>query len=285
MSFTMGCAVWSHKEWVGNLFPSGSKASDFLRLYGQRFQNVEGNTTFYATPPPETVQKWCNDTPESFQFCFKIPQLISHQGELADNIAATHEFLTRVAPLESRLGPFFLQLPPHFALRHIDQLAKWLAAWPRDYRISVEVRHPDWYKPDNERRLMALLDSYGAGHCMMDVRPLDLGDLPGAEADLAKARDHKPQVPLRPFVTGKLALVRYISHPDTVRNQALWDEWQGRIREWLADGVEVHFFMHCPVETTSPENARIFYRQLCQHVALPPLPWDDLALPEQASLF
>jgi uncharacterized protein YecE (DUF72 family) len=285
MSFTMGCAVWSHKEWVGNLFPHGSKASDFLRLYGQRFQNVEGNTTFYATPPPETVQKWRNDTPESFQFCFKIPQLISHQGELADNIAATHEFLTRVEPLGPRLGPFFLQLPPHFALRHADQLAKWLAAWPRDYRISVEVRHPDWYKPDNEQRLMALLDSYGAGHCMMDVRPLDLGDLPGAEADLAKARDHKPQVPLRPFVTGKLALVRYISHPDTMRNQVMWDEWQVRIREWLQDGVDVHFFMHCPVETTSPENARIFYRQLCQYVTLPQLPWDDLALPEQASLF
>lgn len=285
MSFTMGCAVWSHKEWVGNLFPSGSKASDFLRLYGQRFQNVEGNTTFYATPPPETVQKWRNDTPESFQFCFKIPQLISHQGELADNIGATQEFLTRVAPLESRLGPFFLQLPPHFALRHADQLAKWLDAWPRDYRISVEVRHPDWYKPDNERRLLALLDSYDAGHCMMDVRPLDLGDLPGAEADLAKARDHKPHVPLRPFVTGKLALVRYISHHDSVRNQALWDEWQGRIREWLAADVEVHFFMHCPVETTSPENARIFYRQLCQHTTLPALPWDGLAVPEQGSLF
>jgi uncharacterized protein YecE (DUF72 family) len=246
---------------------------------------VEGNTTFYATPPPETIQKWCNDTPESFQFCFKIPQLISHQGELAANIAATHEFLTRLEPLGPRLGPFFLQLPPHFALRHADQLAKWLDAWPRDYRISVEVRHPDWYKPDNERRLLALLDSYDAGHCMMDVRPLDLGDLPGAEADLAKARDHKPHVPLHPFVTGKLALVRYISHPDTVRNQALWDEWQVRIGAWLQDGVDVHFFMHCPVETTSPTNARLFYRQLCQHITLPALPWDGLAVPEQGSLF
>ncbi|MCX6015403.1 MAG: DUF72 domain-containing protein [Chloroflexales bacterium] len=285
MTFTMGCSVWSHKDWVGNFFPNGSKPSDFLRLYSQRFQNVEGNTTFYALPSAETVQKWRDETPESFTFCLKIPQQISHVGALADNINATHEFLKRVAPLASRLGPFFLQLPPHFALRHADQLAKWLAAWPQEYRISVEVRHRDWYKPAHEQRLIALLERHNAGHCVMDVRPLDLGFLPGADVDLDNARDHKPQLPLRPFVTSKLALVRYISHPNTIKNQALWDEWYNRIREWLHNGVDVHFFMHCPVETTSPENARIFYRQLCQHTTLPILPWDRLAVPEQVSLF
>jgi uncharacterized protein YecE (DUF72 family) len=56
-------------------------------------------------------------------------------------------------------------------MRHADQLDAWLAAWRRDYRISVEVRHPDWYKPANEQRLMELLERYNAGHCMMDVRP------------------------------------------------------------------------------------------------------------------
>jgi uncharacterized protein YecE (DUF72 family) len=86
-------------------------------------------------------------------------------------------------------------------------------------------------------------------------------------------------------VTGKLALVRYISHPDAARNQALWDEWQARIVTWLEAGVLVDFFMHCPVERCSPENARLFYRQLQQRVALPDLPWDTLQTPEQATLF
>lgn len=285
MSFSLGCAVWSHKEWVGSFFPHGSKAGDFLHLYAQRMQNVEGNTTFYATPPAETIQKWRHETPESFRFCLKIPQHISHHGELAHNIAATNEFVHHMAPLGARLGPFFLQLPPHFALRHLPQLRSWLAAWPTQYRVSVEVRHPDWYTPDGEQQLIDLLNEYHAGHCLMDVRPLDLGDLPGAEADMARARDHKPHVPMRAFVTGKLALVRYISHPDTTRNQALWDEWHQTIQAWLAAGVDVYFFMHCPVETMSPMNARVFYRQLQTYVTLPALPWDSLALPEQASLF
>lgn len=190
-----------------------------------------------------------------------------------------------MAPLGPRLGPFFLQLPPHFALRHLPQLETWLAAWPSAYRISVEVRHADWYTPAGEQQLIDVLSRYHAGHCLMDVRPLDLGDLPGAEVDLARARDHKPHVPMRAFVTGNLALVRYISHPDTARNQTLWDTWQTTITQWLTTGVDVHFFMHCPVETVSPHNARIFYRQLQTRTTLPPLPWDTLALPEQATLF
>lgn len=285
MTFRMGCAVWSYKGWVGNLFPPASKSSEFLRLYGARMHNVEGNTTFYATPSAETVLKWRDDTPESFRFCLKIPQTISHHGTLSGNIGATQAFLERMAPLGPRLGPLFLQLPPGFALRHIDELAAWLAAWPRTHQISVEVRHADWYTEHGEATLRALLEHYGAGHCLMDVRPLDLGDLPGAEVDMQRARDHKPQVPMRPWVTGSLALVRYISHPDMARNQALWDEWHGRIADWLAAGITVDFFMHCPVEACSPMNARVFYRQLQQRVTLPDLPWDALQTPEQTSLF
>lgn len=283
--FRMGLAIWSHKGWVGSFLPSGSKSSEYLTHYAQRMQIVEGNTTFYAIPPIETVRKWRDDTPETFQFCFKIPQVISHHGELKDNITATHDFLARMAPLGARVGPYFLQLPPHFSRRHMNQLDTWLSAWPSEYRISVEVRHADWYTQQGERELIDLLNRHQAGHCLMDVRPLDLGDLPGAEADLAHARDHKPQVPMRPWVTGNLALVRYISHPDTARNAALFDEWVGRITQWLVDGVDVYFFMHCPGERTSPVNARLLYHQLAQRTPLAPLPWDQVETTIQGTLF
>jgi uncharacterized protein YecE (DUF72 family) len=48
-NFYIGCAVWGYKEWVGELFPSGSKNADFLALYSRRLTTVEGNTTFYET--------------------------------------------------------------------------------------------------------------------------------------------------------------------------------------------------------------------------------------------
>jgi hypothetical protein len=48
-NFYIGCAVWGYKDWVGDLFPPGSKSSDFLSLYSRRLTTVEGNTSFYET--------------------------------------------------------------------------------------------------------------------------------------------------------------------------------------------------------------------------------------------
>ncbi len=61
--FYLGCPLWAYKDWVGDLFPPGARASDFLRLYSRRLTTVEGNTTFYATPRPEMVARWAAETP------------------------------------------------------------------------------------------------------------------------------------------------------------------------------------------------------------------------------
>jgi len=48
-AFYIGCAVWGYKDWVGTLFPPGSKSNELLSLYSRRLTTVEGNTTFYET--------------------------------------------------------------------------------------------------------------------------------------------------------------------------------------------------------------------------------------------
>ncbi len=45
----IGCAVWGYKDWIGDLFPPGSKSGDLLALYSRRLTTVEGNTSFYET--------------------------------------------------------------------------------------------------------------------------------------------------------------------------------------------------------------------------------------------
>src|SRR3712207_6304460 len=82
----IGCAVWAYKDWVGDLFPPGSKNTDFLALYSRRLTTVEGNTTFYATPKSEVVQRWAAETPDTFRFCFKLPRDISHEGPLTAQV-------------------------------------------------------------------------------------------------------------------------------------------------------------------------------------------------------
>ncbi|NEQ55712.1 MAG: DUF72 domain-containing protein, partial [Leptolyngbya sp. SIO3F4] len=62
VNFRIGCAVWAYKDWLGDFYPTGSRTSDFLWLYGQRMTCVEGNTTFYSIPSPEIVQRWASNT-------------------------------------------------------------------------------------------------------------------------------------------------------------------------------------------------------------------------------
>src|SRR4029079_14744554 len=261
-NFYIGCAVWAYKDWIGDLFPPGSKSADLLSLYSRRLTTVEGNTTFYATPAVETVKRWAAETPPTFRFCFKLPREFSHEGQLADKAKITQEFVDRMSPLGERLGPFFLQLPPGYSADKIDDLERCLAMWPTEYRVAVEVRHDDWYTEPHESSLMNLLHQYNAGRVVMDVRPLSAGPLPGADVDLQAARDRKPDVPMHPLRSSDIALIRYIGHPTPELNGSLLDEWAQRVAKWLADGTGVYFFCHCPDERQSPGLCREFQRRL-----------------------
>ncbi len=273
--FYIGCAVWAYKDWIGDLFPPGSKSGDLLRLYSRRLTTVEGNTTFYATPKPDIVRRWASETPENFRFCLKLPREISHSGPLAGHLAETHHFVTLMAGLGSRLGPFFLQLPPGYHPGQLGDLERWLAAWPSEYALAIEVRHADWYTAPFEERLMELLNRYGSGRVLMDVRPIRSTAL-SADTLLDEARERKPDVPLHPLRSGNLALIRYIGHPDLTENDVWLAEWASRIAEWLREGTEIYWFMHCPDERHSPALCRAFQQRLEQHIAIPPLPWNNL---------
>jgi uncharacterized protein YecE (DUF72 family) len=285
--FHLGCAVWGYKDWVGELFPPGSKQADFLSLYSRRLTTVEGNTTFYAIPGSEVVARWTKESPIDFRFCFKIPREISHEGPLASQVEATRAFVNRMSGLGERLGPFFLQLPPGYRADKLADLEQWLAAWPTEYRIAVEVRHDDWYKEPGESRLMEVLNRHNAGRVLMDVRPLSAGPLPGAEENLQRARDNKPDVPLHPLRSSDIALVRYIGHPDLPLNAPYLDEWAERVGQWLTVGTEVFFFCHCPDERRSPDLCREFQERLERTADVPPLPWNDVGgdTVQQGTLF
>ena len=57
-NYYLGCPGWGTKTWVGKLFPPGTRSTEFLERYARVFNTVEGNTTFYALPPADTVARW-----------------------------------------------------------------------------------------------------------------------------------------------------------------------------------------------------------------------------------
>lgn len=281
-NFRIGCAVWAYKEWLGNFYPTGSRATDFLRLYGQRMTCVEGNTTFYSIPSPDMVQRWAANTPDTFRFCPKLPRTVTHGGPLLPQLSHALAFLQLMQGLGPRLGPMFAQLPPRYSPASFSDLAKFVASWPHStHPLAVEVRHLDWFKPPHSDRLDELFTNFGVGRVLLDTRPIFTWSNPAEDPQLRSERK-KPRVPLLPGATTNFVLVRYISHPDLDKNRDFLTEWVDHVGQWQTEGRSVYFFVHCPDEAKSPAIARYFQAQLEKAgVDVPPLPWSLIEEPPQ----
>lgn len=272
MNLRLGCAIWAYKDWVGDLFPKGSRPADFLQLYSRRFTAVEGNTTFYSVPDAATVQRWVSQTPEGFQFCPKLPRQITHQGRLVPQMSALLSFVERMQGLGNRLGVLFAQLPPSYSPAELADLQAFLRVWPAEVKLAVELRHPGWFELEQANRLNALLADFGAGRVLLDTRPIyDCPDDP----QLTSER-RKPRLPLQPVTTAAFSIVRYISHPELAYNQTYLEFWATQVQQWLRQNQQVYFFVHCPVEQHSPRTARHFQQllELVEPDLVPPLPWN-----------
>ncbi len=280
MQLFVGCPVWACKAWVGEFYPQGTRPADYLREYSRRLTTIEGNTTFYAVPGPKTIEHWLTETPLSFRFCPKIPKNISHAGPLANQIEAAAEFIQAMRGLGGRLGPMFLQLPPRYSPRLVDDLRLFLEAWPQDCRLAVEVRHLDWFEASNDAELNSLLSRRGMARVVIDTRPIRSleGDriLAGSVYEtLLEARRQKPNVPAIPQRTTDFVFIRYIGHPAMRINTPLLEEWAGHLAAELRGGTDAYVFCHSPEALIAPFICRELHIAVRRLVDIPPLPWDS----------
>jgi uncharacterized protein YecE (DUF72 family) len=269
------------KSWIGRLFPAGTKDRDFLARYAEVFNTVEGNTTFYALPQPDTVARWNDSTPETFRFCFKFPRTISHDKLLLDCGREVAEFFDRIAPLARKLGVLMLQLPPRFGPAHLEQLRAFLDALPRELHYAVELRHDLFFAAgDEEDEVVALLRERGVDLVMMDARGLHAGKSL-AQADV---RARKPNLPVVMRATAMRPIVRCVPHETFEEGRHFVEPWAPQLARWIADGKQPYFFMHAPDDTFAPENAYAFHAMLQQHADVGELPpWQTA--PRQMDLF
>ena len=285
-SFAMGLAIWGYKNWLGTFFPEKTPAQNFLKCYSDRFSIVEGNTTFYSIPSPETVKRWKMETQPGFKFFPKLPKSVTHNGRLMPYLPQAFQFLELMQGLDDRLGGLFLQLPPSYSAAHFTDLELFLSTWRSATQVTlfVEVRHLTWFETPDRDRLNQLLRTHHIDRVLLDTRPVYNANDNAQQYSVNK----KPNVPLQPIVTAGTAFVRYISHPIRDCNTEYLMEWVEQVETWLNQGKTVYFFVHCPLEENSPQNAQ-YFQDLLERSGLnvPPLPWNRLPQPqvEQLGLF
>jgi uncharacterized protein YecE (DUF72 family) len=287
MTLYLGCPMWGLKTWAGPFLPAGTRQKDFLAAYSRRLNTVEGNTTFYALPDAATVQRWRDETPAGFRFCFKVPQEISHRRRLVNAEDLTADFIDRLHALGDRCGPAFLQLPPTFSGKNLPQLAAFLQKWPRALSLAVEPRHADFFG-SAEADFESLLREHHAARCVFDTTALF--SLPAdASGEVREAQARKPRFAARQPAGEPFSFTRYVAVPDVPANAAWLAPWAAHVAGALRGGRDVYFFLHHPDDTHAPAVARLMHRLIAQHADVPALPaWGEDGgrdAPAQASLF
>ncbi|MEW7857909.1 DUF72 domain-containing protein [Pseudomonas chlororaphis] len=271
LPYYLGCPSWSENAWREYLYPESARPTDFLGLYCQVFNAVEGNTTFYARPAEATVQRWAQTMPEHFRFTAKFPGDISHGGDLREQLGAAESFLQLLSPLGERVSPLWLQLPASFTPQRLAELAGFIDGLERP--LAVEVRHRDFFaKGDAERMLNRLLLDRGVERVCLDPRALF--SCTSSEPSVLHAQSKKPKVPPRPAAFTQFPQVRFIGHPELEANDPFLVPWIDKVAGWIEEGRTPYIFLHTADNRLAAELARRFHTRLMER--LPGLP----ALPE-----
>ena len=146
----VGACGWSYKEWVGPFYPRGAPPGEFLSRYAEHFSVVEVDSSFYHTPSARTVDGWRGKTPAGFGFSLKVPRAITHEKVLVDCAGDVAEFTAAARRLGEKLRccllqfGFFNRAVFSTVKKFLERLDPFLAGWPSDVPVAVEVRNQTW---------------------------------------------------------------------------------------------------------------------------------------------
>jgi uncharacterized protein YecE (DUF72 family) len=263
----IGGVRWGNADWVGPVYPSGTKAADFLKAYARIFNCVEHNATFYKIPSEQQVLSWKAKVDSRFRFCPKFPEVITHIKRLSNCTDLVDLFLHNITCLGDNLGPLFLMPHPQMGVQQWGTIANFLESLPIDLPLFVEFRHPSFFVQGISPLVLDSLSSLGVGLVITDAV---------GRRDCTHMHLSVPKVFIR-FVGNNL-------HASDYRRI---DHWVARIHNWLQQGLEeVYFFIHQQDELQSPLLAKYLIQQLNTVCGLHlPLPQFGQEQPIQKGLF
>lgn len=239
----VGCAKWGRPDWIGKIYPKGTKAGDFLLEYAKRFNSIELNAIYYQLPSPQQLQAWLSKVGPGFIFCPKFSDVITHKKRLKNIEQELNAFLDCIYRMGPHLGPVFLMPHPQMGPKHRDTILSFLEQVPSDLDLFVELRHPEWYQQPHMDDLFGTLEQMQKGSIITD------------------AAGRRDCVHMR--LTTPSAFIRFVGNSLHATDYARIDRWVERIAQWQQQGLEhLYFFMHQHDELYSPELCKYLIEEL-----------------------
>lgn len=242
--FYIGGTQFGRKEWVGSYIPLKTKSTDYLIHTSKMFNTIELNATHYRIFPEKTVSSWREKAAEGFKFCPKWPQSISHRRRFKKHIDMSEDFLRSILNFEEKLGPCFIQLPPNYSTKQADELIDYLKWLPRDLKVAVEFRHPEWFDGNSTAEgVFKTMEQLGVGTCMSDT---------------AGRRD---AVNMR--LTSNFFIMRFGGYELHQSDLDRMRQWTSRFKRWTDEGLkEIYIFMHQPDSLLTPDTNALFAQMI-----------------------
>ena len=78
----IGTSGYSYNEWVGPVYPAGTRSRDFLSLYAQEFDTVELNFSYYQMPKATQLQKMIQESGKALHYSIKAHQSLTPHHRL-----------------------------------------------------------------------------------------------------------------------------------------------------------------------------------------------------------
>lgn len=174
MKIYVGTSGYGYKEWKGKFYPEKISPKAMLRFYGEHFNAVEINYTYYHMPTERVLKPWTEQVPGDFAFALKAPQVITHLKQLRDVGEETGYFLKTLSVLDQNQGPALFQFPKSFhAKKNLSALEEFLPLIPVDAQCAFNFRSPTWIKAG----VADLLRERGCGLCIEDTDEKVAGEI------------------------------------------------------------------------------------------------------------
>jgi len=246
----VGCTQWGNKEWLGKIYPKGTKDKDFLAHYVKQFNSIELNALFYNLQPKSVIERWASLAGEEFRFCPKFLNIISHTNQLQHAERETDLFIDHMHSFGSRLGYSFLQLSDSFGPDRAAVLQNYVRRLPRDFHTCVELRQQSWFAPNNAASALAITGKSEVLSSAADTWQLfrDLG-IGTVITDSSGRRDC-----VHMKLTAPVAFIRFVANNMHPTDFTRIDAWAERLRSWTRKGLrEIYFIVHSHHELHAPE--------------------------------
>ena len=75
----IGTSGYYYHEWVGPVYPEGTKTGEYLSCYSDLFPTVEINNTYYGMPKAQNLAKMLVDGGPKLRFSIKAHKTLTHE--------------------------------------------------------------------------------------------------------------------------------------------------------------------------------------------------------------